>query len=350
MVHTLHFAINDIFMVFFFGIATKEIVEATKPGGSLANIKNALNPLIATMGGILVPIGVYIITVFVMGKQESLLIGFGIPTATDIAIAWMIASLIFGKKHPAIQYLLLLAIVDDALGLGIIAIFYPDPNHPVELQNLLFLVLGVFLSFGFKKARIENFWWYIIFGGGLSWIGLYTAHLHPALALVPIIPFIPSATKDEGLFAEEERREVSGHMKKNIDPLNQFEHFFKTPIEVGLFVFALVNAGVLLSSIGDSTYPVMFGLMIGKFMGVFGFAFTAHLLGIKLPKGIRMKELFVLANITGIGLTVALFVSGAAFINSDIQASAKMGVLIGSSIMIILSFLSAKTLKIKKTT
>ena len=140
---TLHFLINDIFMVFFFGIAAKEITEAVLPGGDLNPPKKAINPLMGTLGGVVGPVGVYFLLTMYMSPDkvwyDAVANGWGIPTATDIALAWLIARIIFGNTHPAVNFLLLLAVADDAIGLGIIAVFYPDPAHMPEPIYLLYL-------------------------------------------------------------------------------------------------------------------------------------------------------------------------------------------------------------------
>ena len=131
---TVHFLINEIFMVFFFGIATKEITESVLPGGALNPIRKALNPLMGTLGGVFGPAGTFFLLAWIFyggsGDFGTVANGWGIPTATDIALAWLVARVIFGNGHPAINFLLLLAVADDAIGLGIIAVFYPDPDHP----------------------------------------------------------------------------------------------------------------------------------------------------------------------------------------------------------------------------
>ena len=113
---------------------------------------------------------------------------------------------------------MLLAVADDGLGLGIIAIFYPDPNHPVQPIFLLLVAAAAGLAYTLRRKNVRNFWPYLIGAGTLSWGGLYLAHLHPALALVPIVPFMPSRGFDEGLFAEDEG-------DKDVDTLNNFEHY-----------------------------------------------------------------------------------------------------------------------------
>ena len=112
----LRFAVNDVGMVFFFALAVKEIIEATLPGGPLESPREALVPILAAAGGMIGPAGLYAIQVMVLGRPE-LMPGWAIPCATDIAFSYLAARFIFPRGHPAIPFLLLLAIADDAIGL-----------------------------------------------------------------------------------------------------------------------------------------------------------------------------------------------------------------------------------------
>jgi Na+:H+ antiporter, NhaA family len=118
--HALEFAVNDVGMVFFFALATKEIVEATAPGGALHTWRRAALPAVAAIGGMIAPALIY--TVFVNAAHPPLLRGWAIPCATDIAFSYLVAKAVF-RRHPAIPFLLLLAIADDAFGLVILALF-----------------------------------------------------------------------------------------------------------------------------------------------------------------------------------------------------------------------------------
>src|SRR5687768_10760893 len=123
--HPLHFAVNDVGMMFFFALAAKEVFEATLPGGPLASPRHAISPLAAAVGGMAAPALIYVGVASTLGPAE-LIRGWAIPCATDIAFSAMVARLIFPAAHPAIPFLLLLAIADDALGLIILAVFYPS--------------------------------------------------------------------------------------------------------------------------------------------------------------------------------------------------------------------------------
>lgn len=334
-----HFLFNDIFMVFFFGIAAGEITESCLPGGALNPVSRAINPLLATAGGVLGPVGVFFIFLTVTGDWD-ISNGWGIPTATDIALAWLVARLAFGRGHPAVSFLLLLAVADDGIGLAIIAIFYPDPTMPTEPMFLGLVVAGMVLAWLMKKKGLQSFWFYVLGPGVLSWCGLYFAHLHPALALVAVVPFMPHMGEDVGLFAEDE-----AHLT---DTLNRFQHFFQKPVDIGLLGFGIANAGVEFSNIGNATWAVLLGLAIGKTVGISLFALIGNALGFKLPEGMDMRTVFLAGLTAALGLTVALFVAGQAFpTGSAFQGAAKMGAMFSAG-MVIPVLIMSRVLRVKE--
>jgi NhaA family Na+:H+ antiporter len=335
---SFHYITNDLFMVFFFAIAAVEITMSCMPGGDLSPPGKAVNPLLATLGGVLGPIIVYFALNHLIGS-ESLNHGWGIPTATDIALAWLAARLVFGNNHPVIAFLLLLAIADDAIGLAIIAIFYPDPAHPVAPIWLLLTGAGMAAAYILRRYRTKNYWPYIILGGVPSWTGLHEAHLHPALALVFIVPFLPHPMKETKHLFEEDPTDVS--------TLASFEHEWKIIVDFGMFMFGLANAGVQATAVGTATWLVFVSLLIGKTTGIFCMGCLGEKLGFPLPNAMRYKELMVAGLIAGIGFTVALFVAGEAFADPVIKGAAKVGAML-SILAFPLAILLARILKIKR--
>ena len=373
------FLINGIFMVFFFGIATKEITESVLPGGALNPVPKAINPLMGTLGGVLGPAGLYILLahIFYGGTDDLSEVrnGWGIPTATDIALAWLVARMVFGNGHPAVNFLLLLAVADDAIGLGIIAIVYPDPENPVQPAWLLLTLGGMAAAYGMRRFHV-GFWpIYILIAGGLSWAGLAKSAIEPALALVVIVPFLPGPQRDPGLSLEESGHETAVpqapagnhdtlhptpagnpsnpapetaiHAEHHVvSPLEQFEHQLKLFVDLGLFFFGFANAGVALGSINKVTFLVLVSLVAGKTFGVFLFSWIASNLGFPLPTGMKMKHLLVSGMIAGLGLTVALFVAAKAFPDSPFLDPAKMGAVL-SVFVAVLAFATGYLLKVK---
>ena len=319
--HALHFAVNDVGMVFFFALATKEIVESTLPGGALASGREAAVPVIAAVGGMAAPAGLFALQA-VLNHQPELMRGWAIPCATDIAFSYMAARMIFPKGHPAIPFLLLLAIADDALGLILLALFYPTgPVSLVAFAALMAPALGV--AFLLRRLRVRNFWAYTALAGGLSWAALYYGGIHPALALVPIVPFLPHARRDLGIYSEEER-----HLP---DSMNRFETWWHVPVQVILLLFGLTNAGVTFSSVGTGSWMVLSSLVIGKPLGILAFTMAGVWLGLRAPGGLKAWDTLVMGIAAGIGFTVALFFATAAFPPGRLLDETKMGALLSFS-------------------
>ncbi len=316
----MHFGVNDIAMAFFFALATKEVVEAMLPGGPLSSPRQAGLPIFAAVGGMAMPA-----LIFLAGARgwhhDELTRGWAIPCATDIAFSYFAARLIFPKSSPAIPFLLLLAIADDALGLIVLAIFYPTaPLHFAYLA--LGLLPAMMLAWAMRRYRIENVWAYLFGPGVLSWAGLFAGGIHPALALVPIVPFMPAARNDLGRLG--------------------------LPVQFVLFFFGLANAGVPLTSFGMPTWLVLGGLVFGKPIGVVVMTLLAEQMGFRRPKALDTRSLIALGVAAGVGFTVALFFATAAFPPGLVLDQAKMGALL-SVLAAPLAILLARTLRIRRT-
>lgn len=334
-----HYLVNDVLMAFFFAIAAKEVWEAViLKNGSLRGRK-AATPLVATAGGMFGPIAVYLGLAAFLGSDvyDAVARGWAIPTATDIAFSYLVGRLVFGAGHPAVRFLLLLAIADDAAGLIILAVFYPSGDlAPEWLLLSLGAAIGVYLLFNWLPRRMDrgkplrpnstwvrnylSFWPYLL-AAALSWYGFQESGLHPALGLLPIVPTLPHADRAFGIFSEAEQYLT--------DLLNHVEHLLKHPVELVLFFFGLFNAGVEFSAIGDATWLVLAGLLIGKPIGILLFGwFAAGPMRLGLPAGMRTSDLFVIGFVAAIGFTVSLFVATVAFDAGPVQDAAKMGALL----------------------
>lgn len=357
---TLHYLVNDMLMAFFFAIAAKEVWEAIAlKNGSLRG-KKAATPLFATVGGMLGPIAVYLGLALLLGSEtyDAVKNGWAIPTATDIAFSYLVGRMVFGAGHPAVRFLLLLAIADDAAGLIILAIFYPSAElMPEWLLLSAGSAIAVYLLANWLPRRLDRhnqlrpnstwmrkklgFWPYLI-AGCASWYGFMMAGIHPALGLLPIVPTIPHADRAFGIFSEAEQYLT--------DLLNHIEHALKHPVEVVLFFFGLLNAGVEFSAIGAPTWLVLAGLIIGKPIGVLIFGVIgAHVLRLGLPQGMRTSDLFIIGCVAAIGFTVSLFVASVAFPPGEVQDAAKMGALFSFGAAV-LSWLVGKLLRVEKQT
>lgn len=355
---TLHYLVNDVLMALFFAIAGKEVWEAVAlKDGSLRG-KQAWTTVIATSGGMFGPIALYLGLAYFMGSTtfDAVKNGWAIPTATDIAFAYLAGRLVFGAGHPAIKFLLALAIIDDAAGLIIVAVFYPQNElQPVWLLLPVIACVSVWLVFNKLPRSLDKgkqrrpystmtrkiFGAYpYVFAGMASWYGFQESGLHPALGLLPVIPFIPHADRAFGIFADEE--------KYQHDLLNDMEHALKYPVQFVLFLFGFMNSGVEFSTLGGATWLVLAGLLIGKPLGISIMGVVAaKVLGLGMPAGMRLSDLPVIGMIAGIGFTVSLFVASVAFPAGEVQDAAKMGALF-SFFAIGLSLLFGKIFRVQK--
>ena len=343
----LHFFINDFLMAFFFMAAGKEVFEATFPGGALHNPKQAATPLIATAGGVLGPIGVYCLLAFALGPvfgytwhgvegtpeyANALFHGWAVPTATDIAFSAMIARIIFGGRHPAVPFLLLLAIADDAVGLVIIALFF---GSGFGLNTLFGLgVTAAAMAFAYfvlnKRLHCNNWVPYFLLML-VTWLSFGYAGIHCSLGFIPIVVCMPHADRDDGVHSDDERGKT--------DALNKIQTAFYVPTEIILGLFGWASAGVAFTTIGFPTACVALALIVGKLIGIFAFGgVSGKRLG--LPGDMSYKDLLVLASCAGIGFTVALFVAGVAFPDGDTKDAAKLGALLSLGSMFVAFALS----------
>ena len=356
--HSLHHWINDGLMAIFFFVIGLEIKREILVG-ELSNIKVAILPILAAVGGMVVPALIY--SGINLGGAGAA--GWGIPMATDIAFA-ISALVLLGKKVPTalVTFLVALAIVDDLGAVLVIAIFYTEQIHmlPLALAGLSFL-----LMLGFNRVGIHMILPYFIVGL-FMWFFMLESGVHATIAGViaaMAIPSIPKkhpadfakATKklldryDEhkvtsGYLLHEKQKAILQNIKDKIDavgtPSARLEHDLHFLVALVIIpLFALANAGISIdfSSIGSTiaepvSLGIILGLVLGKVLGIFGISWLAIKLNIaKLPEGSSMSQIFGVAFLGGIGFTMSIFVADLAFMNSpELVFQAKVGILSAS--------------------
>jgi NhaA family Na+:H+ antiporter len=328
----LHHWINDGLMTIFFFVVGMEIKrEATS--GHLASRQQIMLPLVSAIGGMVVPALLYL--AIAAGDAPK---GWGVPMATDIALATGLLSMMATRVPTGARVFLLgLAVVDDIGAILVIALFYSSGVSGWVLVVAILAVLSVIL---FQRLNVQYVPVYIA-AGVISWFALYQAGVHPTLAgvatglLTPLTPlnfsgFVRGHETDTGTVEP---------TNEGVTVLEWFEHylapwssFFIVP------VFALANAGIEISttSISDAlssrvAWGIVAGLFIGKPLGVWIATKIATRTGIaQMPKGAGGLTLWGIGHAAGIGFTVALFVSELAFDDEQFQADAKMAILFAS--------------------
>jgi NhaA family Na+:H+ antiporter len=315
--YAVSFAVNDVAMTVFFALMTKEVVEATAPGGVLHPWRRAIVPVIAAVGAAVVPALIHLRVVEAL-EEPVLGAWWPVSLATDLAMSYVVARLIF-RQHAVIAFLLLLGIASDVFGFVALALF--DPVRDLRLASgapLLAVAIGV--AAGLRRWRVKSFWPYLLVAGGVSWYAFFTSGVHPALALVPVMPFLPHAARDPGFFvdAPPDAR----------DTLNQFEIWWRYPAQIALFFFGLVNAGVPVSALELGTWGLPIAVIVGKPLGVLIGSVAARLAGFHLPPQVGWRELTVIGFTAAIGFTVGLFFCAALLPPGQVRSEMSMGVLL----------------------
>ena len=320
--------INDGLMAVFFLLVGLEIKRELLDG-ELSNFKNASLPILAAIGGMLVPAVIF--TLFNHGTEYSK--GWAIPMATDIAFSLAIISML-GKSVPSAVkvFLAALAIVDDLGAIVVIAIFYTDEIH---WNYLLYsgIIVAILAVLNFLKVKKHIF--YLIPGCAL-WYFMHHSGIHATIAGVILAFCIPASKADN----------------EEASPLEKLEHFLHIPVSYAIMpIFALANTNItfkegmvdgLFSNFG---YGIVFGLILGKLIGINLFSFIAIKLKISsLPDKSRWIHMIGAGLLAGIGFTMSIFIALLSYKdNQDLQDSAKFAILTASVLAGFLGYLLLKS-------
>jgi NhaA family Na+:H+ antiporter len=314
--HALAFPVNDVGLVFFFALIAKEVVEATVPGGALHPLRRAALPVVAAIGGCGAAIACYLL--FLRWAEEPMLLSvWAVACAIDIPGSYIVARLIFGR-HPAVAFLLLLAIAADVIGLGCLALVQPIGDlHPAVGLGLMTVALAS--AAALRWGGVKNFWPYVLGPGVLSWWALFLGGVQPALALAPIIPFLPHARHDAGLFVD---APPQAH-----DTATRFERWWRVPVQGVLLLFGLVNAGVPIHGLEPGLWAIAVAAL-GRPIGIVLATGLGIAAGLRLPQRVGWRELAVVGCTASIGLVFALFFSAALMPVGPLVLQMKMGALL----------------------
>ena len=311
--------INDVLMAIFFFLVSLEIKREFIQG-ELSNPKQALLPIIAAVGGMLVPALIYVAINY---QDPTTIKGWAIPSATDIAFSLGVLSLL-GKRVPISLkvFLTALAIIDDLGAIVIIAFFY---SGQIQITYLLLMLLSVILLIVLNRFNVRSFIPYLIIGLFL-WEFTHASGIHATIAGVLLALTIPHKDKENKNF------------HKN-SMLIKLEHAISPYVAFGIMpIFAFANAGVSFDGLSFASLlnPVPLGILCGLFFGKQFGVFIFSYLSIKfkfaeMPNNSNWIKLYGVGVLTGIGFTMSLFVGNLAFVESpEHMSGVKIGVLLGS--------------------
>lgn len=365
----LHFWINDGLMVVFFFVVGLEIRREIH-SGELSEVRRAVLPAAAALGGMLAPAAVY----FALNHAHPARSGWGVPMATDIAFAVGVLSLLGKRVPPALRVLLLaLAIIDDIGAILVIALFYSTSFAPSGLVIALF---GVTMTRGMRAIGVRRPIVYVL-PGIVVWAGFLVAGIHPTIAgvvlglMTPVRPwydqtgFLTAAERALEKFRHKATAtddphdllkpldEIGEARREAVSPVVRLETLLHPWVAFGIMpLFALANAGVYLGDIDFSATSslrllggVLLGLVVGKPIGVLVACHLVVRMGIaSFPRGISWKSISLIGAVAGIGFTMAIFIAGLAFADARTLGTAKVAVLIASALAGVLSLLLGRVL------
>jgi len=301
-----HFAINDVLMTAFFFVVGLEIRREMREG-ALATLRTAALPVVAALGGIVVPAAIYL----ALNRAEDVRAGWAIPTATDIAFAVGVLALIGRRAHPALRAVLLaLAIADDVAAILIIAFFYAG-GIAVNGATIAALALAGLATLRLRRTQRAATYFVL---GAVLWIGLLYAGLHPVLAGVIVGVLMPDS--------------AAGRLETTLHPW----------VAYGVMpMFALANAGVSFAGLdldNDVSLTLASGITLALFAGkpigiVAAVALAVRARWCELPPGITWRGIVLVGCLGGIGFTMSIFIATLSFSDS-LLAAAKFGVLVAS--------------------
>ena len=315
--------INDALMAVFFFFVTLEIKREFLQG-ELSNVKQAMLPIIAAVGGMVVPALIYI---FINLGDSETLNGWAIPSATDIAFSLGVLSLL-GKRVPLSLkvFLTALAIIDDLGAIVIIALFY---SGDLSIKYLSLMLLAFIILLSINKFNIKRFLPYLVVGIFL-WDFTHNSGIHATIAGVLLAMTIPHRKNE-----------------KDFSLLIKIEHAISPYVAFGIMpLFAFANAGVSLEGLTFSSLldkvplGIVLGLFVGKQIGVFIFSYISIKLKIaQMPNNSNWFNFYGVGILTGIGFTMSLFVGNLAFAeNMQYMDGVKIGVLTGSLLSTLIGY------------
>jgi len=354
---SLHFWVNDALMTVFFLVVGMEIRREVHEG-ALKTIDQAVLPVIAATGGVIVPALIYLS----LNSDPARGQGWAVPTATDIAFAVGVLALL-GRRIPVNVrvFLLALAIIDDIIAVLIIALFYTASLH---LGGFIIAAIGVLATLGLQRIGIGAAPIYVL-PGSLVWIGFMVAGVHPTLAGVAlglITPARPLPMREPPLevmsrtlkqlrsseavkakdphVLEQPLRELRVAHREMLPPVSRVQMAMHPWVAYGVMpIFALANAGVSLAGtdLSPGGHLVMMGtalaLVAGKPVGIIGATWIALRLDwCRLAPGVSWGGVCLVGLLAGIGFTMSIFISMLAFSDEGLLRAAKLGVLLGSLI------------------
>jgi len=291
------YPVNEIGMAIFLALIAQELYESLLPGGALASWRNRALPGLAAVAGLVGSVVTYFLLIGAWHEQ-ALAPAWPAAAAVDLAAGYYLVRLIYPRRSRVVSFLLLTGVLTDSIVIAIVSL-RPSSSaiHLAGLTLFAALASAVLLRLG----GVKSFWPYWTISGSLSWFALNWIDIHPALALVPIVPLLPHDRRAVEVFAD----------RPDADPVHAGEHAWNGAAQIAVFLFGMANGGVILRHADTGTWAVLLAAVIGRPIGVMTAIALVVAAGFRLPAHLRWRDITVVAMATTTGFTFALFLGAA---------------------------------------
>ena len=308
----LAFPVDDIGVTFGLAWVAQEVLEGIEPGGTLPSRRQTWLAVALGIGGAVAAAAAYALYVH-LADEQVLVQGWPIVCGVDVFVGVAVARIIF-RRGRTVRAVVILAVASDVLALLVIS------RRPLlaaaNPAALGLIVLALAVSFVLRRCGVRTMWAYLVAAGPLAWLGCYWAGLHPALGLLPIVPFFPRSSRALDDFATDRHEHAS---------LTHFESAFAYPLQAVAFLFGLVNGGVMWRGVDTGTWAVLAASVAGRPLGILLTAAFAAWCGFEPERYVPWRDLVVVAFIGSAGSVFALFLSTTVFPEGPLLAEVKLG-------------------------
>jgi NhaA family Na+:H+ antiporter len=297
----------------FLGLIAQELFEALMRSGELSHWRHWGMCVIAAIGGLAGSLAAF--WFFIDAKGELMLAtAWPVAAAVDLAAGYYVMRMIYPRRTAPIAFVLLVAAVTDAIAM--IAVTLADPNFRPNVPGVALTGLAIGVAAMLRRQRVRDFGPYVLCGV-MSWFGFYALGIHPALSVIPLVPLMPHEVRTRNLFSA----------PAEDDAVHRVESAWNAWAQIAVFMFGLVNAGVILKHVDTGSWAVLIAAVIGRPAGVMVAASLAMTAGMRLPRHMQLPDLIVVALATTSGFTFALFLATAALPMGAVSQQVTLGAL-----------------------
>jgi NhaA family Na+:H+ antiporter len=311
--HANAFWVNEIAMAFFLALIAQELFEALMPAGELRHWHHWGLAVVASAGGLAGALAVFWLFIDLKGEM-MLASAWPVAVAVDLAAGYYVMRILYPRRASPVAFVLLVAAITNAVAM--VAVTVADPGVQVNPLGLAMVGAAIGAAAAMRRARVMHFspFWLC---AAVSWFGFHHMGLHPALAFLPIVPLMPHEVRRRELFAA----------APEDDDVHRAESAWNGWAQIAVFMFGLVNAGVILKHVDTGSWAVLLAAMVGRPVGIVIAVSLAMTAGVTLPRRMQRRDLVVAALATTSGFTFALFLGSVAIPLGAVSQQVTLGAL-----------------------